>query len=989
MAVDYCNGEYFHFQLYFYADPDHENILGTVDSRIEWYNFYANGTQFAAEGIFVCENDCVTVEYRVPFDAPKWMFNRQLYVRISKPFKTFDISVGGGGSQAAIVICIDQSGSMEDEVAWLPEMIDGLETKLLEEGIGPNLWGLVGFGGVDNDSAAYVHFFNGSQKYGNASQISDYIATGNLLPLGGLGSGIEDGFEAIDHVFKEYEILDEVPMNIILVTDEDRDNRVSSLNKTGIIQYITQSKARLNVIVNYSLISNDGQAIGVGQDGTSFVADGIGGYIMSDGGAAGSGFGTTFADYIDLSWTVAGYAWDLNLLRVGGLAAQSFTTAFTNGMVEDIKQSFVCFDSVTPEAFEFTCVRTEDDAIPIDVTNRRPTDGCLHARITFYADATRTSIVQRSFSMLDQRRWFVNNNPPCRVSPSGVIIGAGQNIRLSYKADILPIDQMENQPEFSVFGGQFEKPLVCGVKYYVTVEAYWGDTSEFETINEYEYIGDCDRIRAQAGRFDFDAGNWVSSGQGRFDTRVTETKEQCLYPTVAGTLDGKYMIAWQDHRGTTNNDHPFSFKASTYYGIYDRDQDIFWSSGQGHTDTLAISTSTRPVAFRDASDNFIMIAPTDSKTVKVWKCILADTTATAASATPSTTCVLTDERYAQLDVSLRDNEQYLKVRVYEEDLSSSFVTANGATVGVVEDYIIRLEISGLPSSYAVRLRNEDDKDWSAWINIDRPLQTTFEYDDILLSAYSLDNDRCVVPWVVSCGSGLKRVCIQVLTYYGISKTFCCDIFANIRDLDYVVEMSYTNTFATLAPMFDGVPVISHGGNANGRMVYVRVKFTDGDQLDRYRTKLSQWTKYNYLTEGLTFNVVQQGLGDIAKLTLTPSVTPTIYTGFFTVKPSDGIFNKDGLAAITVSLPTPCLGTIAALCGTDSTDPYNRADVTLMKEFTKSGTTIQDISVDTVLSSSVTSITKPPLSIVPSLQDYSADDPRFSFGNPAIYRRKGQ
>ena len=56
------------------------------------------------------------------------------------------------------------------------------------------------------------------------------------------------------------------------------------------------------------------------------------------GGLVGNGAGATETDYAGLALANGGATWDLNLLRTGGLTAQSFTSAFVAIKVQEIQE---------------------------------------------------------------------------------------------------------------------------------------------------------------------------------------------------------------------------------------------------------------------------------------------------------------------------------------------------------------------------------------------------------------------------------------------------------------------------------------------------------------------------------------------------------------------------------------------------------------------------------------------------------------------------
>ena len=97
-----------------------------------------------------------------------------------------------------------------------------------------------------------------------------------------------------------------------------------------------------NVIVDAPLYGNvDGRtvrAVGRDADGNAYVPDGNGGFLAVDAIGTVNGFGSTERDYVDLAWATGGAAWDLNLLRAGGLTADSFTAGFVDIKGNEIEQ---------------------------------------------------------------------------------------------------------------------------------------------------------------------------------------------------------------------------------------------------------------------------------------------------------------------------------------------------------------------------------------------------------------------------------------------------------------------------------------------------------------------------------------------------------------------------------------------------------------------------------------------------------------------------
>ncbi|RBW51404.1 putative Ig domain-containing protein [Marinobacter sp. F3R11] len=233
---------------------------------------------------------------------------------------------------ADVLVVIDESGSMSGEQRWIGEMIPLLDENLKQYGIGnealENLYGLVGYG---SSSVVPRSLLVGGEKLGSASAFVD--ATAGLVTSG----GTEDGWRGIEYALDEYPKRNGAAVNIILATDEDRDNTASSITYQTVRDKLSENRALLNAVINARVLCADGtSALGVDSLGTGYVADGNGGFTTCEGASARSGSGNTIAHYVDLAMESGGAAWDLNFLRSGGTNAESFTRALLDIKVEEI-----------------------------------------------------------------------------------------------------------------------------------------------------------------------------------------------------------------------------------------------------------------------------------------------------------------------------------------------------------------------------------------------------------------------------------------------------------------------------------------------------------------------------------------------------------------------------------------------------------------------------------------------------------------------------
>ena len=228
-------------------------------------------------------------------------------------------------STADVVFVVDESGSMSGEHGWIQNMVTALDTALIGAGVTSNRYALVGFG--DGSIVAGHSYTVGSGTWGTAADLASSAST-NLK----INGGTEDGYSGIN-VGATFTFRSDAAVNYILITDEDRDNYNNSLTYNSMLAQFATQKALLNAVVNAEY--SDG-ALGMDADGDSYLADGLGGYNTGTGASVSYAYGTTLGDYMDLAWATGGAAWDLNLLRAGGLTADSFTKAFVDIKVNEI-----------------------------------------------------------------------------------------------------------------------------------------------------------------------------------------------------------------------------------------------------------------------------------------------------------------------------------------------------------------------------------------------------------------------------------------------------------------------------------------------------------------------------------------------------------------------------------------------------------------------------------------------------------------------------
>ncbi|MCV2881854.1 VPLPA-CTERM sorting domain-containing protein [Actibacterium sp. XHP0104] len=230
---------------------------------------------------------------------------------------------------ANVVFIVDESGSMGGEHAFLEQIIPDLNNALAAEGI-TTTFGVVGFGDAN-------HVPRTVRTLGDATTTATNLE--NDLRLDGF---LEDGYAGMTYAMNAFN-LDADAVNFILVTDEDRDDiggAYAGITYASMLSALSGSNIVLNAVVNNWLYHSDQttRVIGVNDEGEAYAADGSGGFTKSAGGIISNiDDGNTKQDYSLLATATGGAVWDLNLLRSGGLLAESFAAAFIDIKVQEIK----------------------------------------------------------------------------------------------------------------------------------------------------------------------------------------------------------------------------------------------------------------------------------------------------------------------------------------------------------------------------------------------------------------------------------------------------------------------------------------------------------------------------------------------------------------------------------------------------------------------------------------------------------------------------
>ncbi len=600
-----------------------------------------------------------------------------------------------------------------------------------------------------------------------------------------------------------------------------------------------------------------------------------------------------------------------------------------------------------------------------------------HFRVNFYADVLKNSLVYSAFSLVDNKRWFSNDGFFNQLPSNGINVDLDETVEIIYDPEVLPQQITESQkPHLISDGVIYEKPLICGVKYYVEIQAYELSTNTIINVDTISLMLDCNKVDSYYWNYNKDKNNWLCSGQGKADLKVCGGFGQAINSSVTSNIFGVFQVVWQGRRVSGNN---------TYSAIWDSSTDILYSSGQGMYDVLELKGANRSIAITDPANNFYVTGSLSDKieykACSLEKCEeLVPGDVTGGTGNFAAFCLPGSSNF------LGSSYDEIKIRVYSEDVSGSLVVNDEKVISVIDKQSIRLDIDGIVGAYAVRLGNMEDRGWGEWINIDNKLSGVEAGDDEHHDAYRIDNNRFLVQWDVSRNNGLRRICCQVLTMYGISNSFCIDVLVNFDVVQhtfkfYVEDPILTNEIGLNEfPIYKGQYVVSireatnKGAtlNSDGSVtIYFQAIFSEpiykDDTVD---------PPILYEDNEVRFNVIQQGINDIRDQGLISGSDGKKFTGQFNIYDNDDIFNKDGAAFIEVILP----GTLAAeSCGSDNTDTYNLVN-TDAEEIANI-----DLLPEEVYRKYQSDQLSKTLDINKFKQDYDKDDTNYKFGNPGYYR----
>jgi len=575
-------------------------------------------------------------------------------------------------------------------------------------------------------------------------------------------------------------------------------------------------------------------------------------------------------------------------------------------------------------------------------TNETGTTNIFSFRIIFYTDKYYYNYKYAAYSNDDYKRWYIRDDDGLSPFSSGEIeMQPDESIEVVYFPEVLPSSKIKFQREHIINDSDIKEwSLLCGVKYYTKIQYYDGDTTN--NLTSEVVVFPCGAVSSLEWGNSLDSKNWLCSGQGKADLRVSKKSADCLFPDIASNRFDNFKIVWQER----NLDGQIISGS-----IWDADSDKIYSSGQGLYDKKYLSKGYRPKIITDWAQNFYISSYVYNQ-IYSYKCNMP--ISIIEDDIDPTIEIIDDFCYPGYGKMLDKSISNLQARISKEYVSNSLVVSKNKVIPVIEKEDIKIEVSGIEGAYAVRLRNAESSNWSEWINIDSELYFENESDTIskIWHAYFIEDNRFIVPWRLSKRNGARRVCLQVLTYYGKSKVCCVDFLSNMDIITYSVEYYWDENLEEQVNMHKGYPIVSEELDENG--------IPKSDETTIYIKVL---VSGSYSQDNLKFNAIQTGLHDQYGLSLS-YISPGVFKGEFKVYKHDGIFDIDGFGFINVIFPD----------GYDpkKTDPY----LSIVDKNLEAENVFEEY-----LSGKVYKV----LDINSFQQYYNNDDLKYRFGNPEYYR----
>ncbi len=489
-----------------------------------------------------------------------------------------------------------------------------------------------------------------------------------------------------------------------------------------------------------------------------------------------------------------------------------------------------------------------------------------------------------------------------------------------------------------------------------------------------------------------EVARWESSAHGFSDTQITDSAKNSVRPVMRTRKPGAAIVLWEDYNKSNNCTEPPCIRAATFRSS---NQDQLRASGTKHWFDYDFGISGKdPDIAIDILDrvNSIYEKPKPSSPEglhgrqlsinelpgneiygKVCDFLIAEDAAVDPGA-----CDL-----SSLENNVISFDQFIsrtivrKIRVKENFVQYYTYNASGVLTPIVSTCNIALEIHGTPEVVALRFRNEDKTLWGPWCPWSPQIS-----DFVMERNYKLSG-----------GSGVKEVCIQAMTYKGITTEFCLSIVADYETVVFeTVFYKSTDSDGALITNFSAVDSSENFETDDTKLV--RLPLSEGISVANLAPEggvlineivvlveiIPNQEFAEELGKQINFDVLQQGTNDQRGRPANRGKNNegrVLYRGDFMIKKEDKVSNVDGLARVNPAFLSACstdVDTINA-SGTYTRDAFN--------EIVQNNVDVETTEADSLAEFRQTTSGR----IGVNVDTRSSEDPYFVFGDPNYSLKK--
>jgi hypothetical protein len=348
-------------------------------------------------------------------------------------------------------------------------------------------------------------------------------------------------------------------------------------------------------------------------------------------------------------------------------------------------------------------------------------------------------------------------------------------------------------------------------------------------------------------------GGWTSSAFGGSDVRVTSSGEaDSMFPRIASDNNGNLRVVFHSNRSGRQEIYMSTFilSAMSWDSSGQEGEDIKVSNGPTNSLFADISVVGERTCVTWHDDRFNLDDPSVQEEVMVSKCSAVGRLAPWECMPPLVTNV-----------------------EHKMDFDFQIVNAEGIPIDFTETEDVFLRINA-PTALFWRATNSDES-YMPW----EPF-----------SPFS-DLETMIVPWRLSCGNGLKEVCVQVQDDDLVSFPTCRQVTLIKPPEKFEIELFSDIDMTQALPEFGNFQVAKSGE------VYVKLIAPKGVITSPEFEVIQKGTRGTFNQEFQRI-VLEEGDPELA-------LGKEVFKGRFSVFKDDGIFNRDGLARVIIRSKDEC------------------------------------------------------------------------------------